>query len=171
MPESTRHRRAFDEYWDLGAARSIEALHTLLQSKGGAPGVRTLYEWSRRYRWQDRIARLEQEARRADDESRVTALREMYDRHAREALLLQQRGAEWLTTVGDERVTVDGAIRAIVEGARMERLARGESTERMETSGELTISGRLAAITDEELDRLLELTHGTLGGESATRPE
>ena len=168
MPESTRQRHAFDAYWELGGERSIERLYARLRSHGHGPGLRTLYEWSSRYRWRDRITQLEQEARQADDHARVQALREMYDRHAKEALLLQQRGAEWLTTLGEERITFDGAIRAIVEGVRMERLARGEPTERTETKGDLTIDGRLTTISDEELDRLLDYAESTLDREGAT---
>ncbi len=170
MPESTRQREAFDAYWELAGERSIERLQVQLRVTGRAPALRTLYEWSRRYRWRDRIARLEQEARRGADQARVKALREMYERHTKEALLLQQRGAEWLTTLGEERVTVDGAIRAIVEGARMERLARGEPTERTETRGELTMDARLATISDEELDRLLEYAGAALDGEGTAEP-
>ena len=65
MAETTRHREAFDAYWRLGGERSIERLHAVLGARGKAPTDRTLYEWSRRFRWQDRIARLEREAKRA----------------------------------------------------------------------------------------------------------
>jgi hypothetical protein len=167
MPESTKQRLAFDAYFDLGAERSIERLHTKMRASKRPPSLRTLFEWSRRYRWQDRIARLEQEARRADDDARIQALREMYERHAQEAMLLQYQGAQWLTTMDDDRVTADGAIRAIVEGARMERLARGEPSERTETNGELTVNARLTTISDEELDRLLEFAESAQGREGA----
>ena len=56
MPESTRHRFAFDRYLQLGSKRSIEKLHAVLAAEGDAHSLRTLYGWSSRYRWQDRIA-------------------------------------------------------------------------------------------------------------------
>lgn len=86
MPESTRQREGFDAYWELGAERSIERLHEVLtQAQRGnrsAPVLRTLYEWSSRYHWQDRIERLERQAREAADGARVDGLREMYERQA-----------------------------------------------------------------------------------------
>ena len=130
MPESAKHRRAFDAYWQLGSDRTIEQLETVLANAGKSPSLRTLFEWSRRYRWQERLARVEEEAKRSEDEVRVQVVREMYERQAKEALLLQQRGTEWLAGMTEERVTADAAIRALVEGARLERLARGEPTER-----------------------------------------
>ena len=121
MPENARHRQAFDLYWRLGAERSVERLHKALRARGKAPSLRTLYDWSRRYRWQEHLARLEEEAKRSEDEARVEALQEMYERQGKEGLLLQQRGAEWLAGMTDEKVTADAAIRAVVEGARTHR--------------------------------------------------
>jgi hypothetical protein len=39
----------------------------------------------------------------------------------------------------------------------MERLARGEATEKSEISGELEIRPQLKELTDEQLDELIEL--------------
>ena len=170
VPENARHRRAFDVYWRLGAERSVERLHGVLSAQGKTPSLRTLYDWSRRYRWQERLARLEEEAKRSEDDAHVQALREMYERQGKEALLLQQRGAEWLAGMTDEKVTADAAIRAVVEGARLERLARGEPTDRQEISTHDQENRRLAAITDAELDRLLEHAEGAVAGEEQEGP-
>ena len=168
MPETTRHRQAFDAYWRLGAERSIERLHAALTAAGKAPTLRTLYEWSRRFRWQYRIADFERKARRAEDEARVQALGDMYERQAREGLLLQQRGTEWLAAMEGEDATADTAIRAITEGARLERIARGEPTDRQEVQ-HAEGNERLAELTDEEVDHLVELAEGDLGGENEER--
>lgn len=166
MTESTKHRLAFDMYWELGASRSIERLHQLLEKSGKAPTERTLYEWSRRYHWQDRLVELERKAREADDEAHLTALREMADRQAREALLLQQKGAEWLTGLGSDQVTAEAAIRAVVEGARLERLVRGEPTDRTDHQGQ--INARLEALDHDELDTFIDFAERTLAGEGPT---
>ncbi len=163
MTETTRHREAFDAYWRLDAERSVERLHEVLTGERKAPTLRTLYEWSKRYRWQDRLAQLERKAKQADDEARLEGLREMHERQAKEWLLLQQRGAEWLAHMPKDKATAEAAIRAIVEGSPLERLARGESTERQEVQGEIQISARLTALADDELDRLIEHAEGTLG--------
>ena len=158
MPESTKHRDAFGAYWRLGQERSIERLHAALKAEGNVPSLRTLYEWSSKYRWQDRVADLERRARVAEDEVRLAAIREMQERQAKEGLLLQQRGAQWLAQINDEQASPEAAIRAVVEGAKLERLARGEPTERTEIQNEP--DPRLERLSDEELDRLVELAEG-----------
>ncbi len=164
MRETSRHQRAFDLYWGLGADRTIERLHAALHAIGTGPSQRTLFEWSRRLHWQHRIAQFERDARLTADAARVQALREMAERHTKEALLLQQRGAEWISRMDDDHVTADGAIRALVEGVRMERLARGEATEKQVISGELEIRPRLKELTDEQLEVLIDLVERDLEG-------
>ncbi|TAJ19868.1 MAG: hypothetical protein EPO65_05475 [Dehalococcoidia bacterium] len=169
MAEGTRVRQAFERYWRLGAQRSLRLLHDALTAEASSPTLRTLEEWSRRYHWQDRIADLERQARHADDSARIAAIREMAERHAKEGLLLQQKGAEWLTTLGAEAVTADAAIRAVVEGVKLERLARGDVTERTESRA--APDPRLDRLTDDEFDRLLGLAEGVVEGGGAARPD
>jgi len=165
MPESTRQREAFDAYWSLGAERSIERLQAVLARAGRVPTLRTLYEWSRRYHWQARLQGLERQAREAADQARVQALREMQERQAREALLLQQKGAQWLTGADAETASPEAAIRAIVEGAKLERLVRGEATERTEQRS--VTDERLEELSDAELDALIDHAAAGLAGEGA----
>ena len=166
MSETTRHRQAFERYWRLGATRSIERLRADLASEGAAPTVRTLYEWSRRYHWQDRIVSQERAAREAEDEAHVAGLREMQARHVKEALLLQQKGTEWLLGLGPEAVSAEAAIRAIAEGMRLERLVQGEPTERTEVNGRTGLEG----FTDEQLAQLTDLMDRGVDGEPETQP-
>ena len=125
MAESTKHRHAFERYFRLGAKRSIKRLHAALEAEGDAPSLSTLFEWSRTYGWQDRLAELEREAAAAEQEVRVEEIREMERRHVGVALLLLQKGAERLTSMDPEAVTAATAIRAIELGVRFERMARG----------------------------------------------
>lgn len=166
MPENSRQREAFDSYWELGADRSIELLHSALSRVSPGlrrpPGVRTLYEWARRYRWQERIQSMERQARGLAEEARVAALHEMYERQAREALLLQQRGTEWLSTFEADDATPDSAIRAIVEGAKLERLSRGEPTER--NAKGTSDDERFARFTDDEIELLAAEAERLVGG-------
>ena len=116
MTESTKHRRAFDRYWRLGEHRSLERLHAALEADGEAPSLRTLSGWSSKYGWQERIADLERAASEADREAQIAELRGMAERHAKEGLLLQQKGAQWLAALTADQVTAPAAIRAITEG-------------------------------------------------------
>ena len=162
MRESSRHRHAFALYYRLGAERTLERLHAELTAEGKAPSLRTLHEWSRQLHWQDRLADIEAEARAAEDTARIAAVREMGERQTREALLLQQAGMEWLTALDPKRATADAAIRAIAEGSKLERLARGEPTEHIVQDDR---NERLEALSDKELDRLIEIAEGDLEGE------
>ena len=168
MRETTRHREAFDRYWRLGAGRTIRRLHAALEAEGSARSLRTLCEWSRQFHWQDRISDLESEARQAADAARVAAIREMHDRQAREGLLLQQRGTEWLGELKSEDASPEAAIRAITEGAKLERLARGEATERTESVDQA--AEQLEGLSDDELQRLIAVAEGTVDGAGATGP-
>ena len=168
MTESTRQRQAFDTYWRLGAERTLRRLREQLAVEGRAPSLRTLAEWSRRGHWQGRIADLERQAWAADDDARIAAIRAMTERQAKEALLLQQKGTEWLSAMSVEEATPDAAIRAVVDGAKLERLVRGEPTER--TDQRTAAEHRLETVSDAELDRLLELAAQPVAGEDAPGP-
>jgi hypothetical protein len=137
----------------------------MVERKGKAPSLRTLYDWSSRYGWQAKIARLEHEARVAEDEARIAAIREMQDRQARAGLFLQQKGMEWLVAMDLDVASPEAAIRAIVEGAKLERLVRGEATERQEVTGELNT--RLGILSDEELAGLIEHVTGLVANREA----
>ena len=146
MPETTRHREAFERYWRM-PQRSLERLQQDLAAEGDAPALRTLYEWSRRYRWQRRLADLEARAREAEDEARIAAIREMRERQAKEALLLQRRGAEWLNDLDSDAVGPEHAIRALIEGSKLERIVRGAVSDRTEVRHES--DPRLERFTDD----------------------
>jgi len=166
VPESTRQRQAFDRYWELGGERSIERLYTVLRTEGRAPTLRTLYEWSRVYHWQDRLVDIEREARLEADEARRKAIAEMYERQAKEGLLLQQKGTEWLASMESKEGTPEAAIRAVVEGARLERMARGEPSEHVHQDGEMLYGGiDLRGFSTEDLRRLVELAEHSGGGD------
>ena len=168
MRESTRHRLVFRAYVDMGAARTLEVLHVQLKADPErfglhrAPGLRSLYRWSAELHWQDRLADLEREARRADAEAYVRALREMNERQAREGLVLQQKALQRIQALLAEDFSGSEAIRALVEGARLERLARGEVTERtqIERSNQIDLSTFSLA----ELRALAELAASRAGG-------
>jgi len=169
MSETTKHREVFEVFFRLGAQRTIERLReALLEKKGRAPSIRSLYDWSSKYQRQARIARLEHEARIAEDEVRIADIRRMHERHAREAVLLQEKAIDWLKTVSPNAVTLDAAIKAIVEGAKLESLSRGEPTSRQEVIGEF--EARFAEISDEELEAIIEFAHEALDGASETSP-
>ena len=170
MPERAVHRKAFELYLALGASRSVEALHRALGAEPArhgfrrAPSLRSLYAWSSRFNWQERIADLEAQAFEATSEAWVEAIREMNERQSKMALAIQQKGVQALTGIDPSSVGFPDAVRAIVEGARLERLARGEVTDRQDLQGEMSHEHRLRAFSDEELLRLLGAVEERAGG-------
>ena len=168
MREETRHRVAFNLYWAQGPGRSIEGLHRQLEGDFAEhgfrrpPDLRTLYRWSTTLGWQDRLAQLEREAHARDREAQITAIQEMNERQAREALLLQQKVIEGLQSRSPQDFSPDGLVRALWTAVKVERLARGEPTERSETQE--SRDPRLERLSDAELERLARLAEATPEG-------
>lgn len=178
MKEKTRQRLAFDLYVRLGPDRSLEALHRALQedpSRIGlkrAPNLSTLEAWSSALHWQERLLDLERESHEQDREAQVQALQEMNERHAREGLALQQKGIARLQDLPPSKMPVGHAIRAVIEGVWLERLARGEPTEHIRQEREM-IDGHidLGRFSNEELRRLAELADRGATGTGEKEPE
>jgi len=173
MREGKRQRDTFEAYFRIGDGRSLAALHGLLRGQPHPPSLRTLESWSRRFEWQTRLAVLERDAVVAQRERLTAEIHEMNERQAREGLLLQQKGAAALTAKEAGDLTASDAIRAIAEGVRIERLARGEATDRLNHSNDDEHDPRLEAFDDDELERLrvhLERGEGPAGPQGAGAP-
>jgi uncharacterized protein YoaH (UPF0181 family) len=171
MRESTSHRLAFNLYVELGSARSLEGLHATIASDPAAygfsrtPSLRSIYRWSSDLHWQGRINDLEREARRRDAENHLQQLREMNERHARAGLALQQKAVQRIQSLYESDLTATEAIKALTEGARLERLARGEVTDR--TSVERSDDIDLSSFSLAELRVLAEIAAANIRGDSA----
>ncbi len=177
MAEHTRHRLAFDYYVQMGATRSLEALHAallddpLLIGLTKAPTPSTLDAWSSTFHWQDRLHDLERQARARDDQDLVHSLKEMNQRHAKEGVALQQKGIARLSSLAPEEISASDAIRAVAEGVRLERLAQGVATEHVRQEGtHLYGQVDLDGFSDEELRRLAALAGERAAGAGAPQP-
>jgi uncharacterized protein YicC (UPF0701 family) len=172
MRETTRHRDGFNQYVALGAERSIERLRAAWKGRARAPSLRTLYEWSRVFHWQDRILDMERAAREQDRQAHVEALQVMNERHRKEGLALQQRALERLGALAADDMSPTDAIRALTEGVRLERLAAGAPTEHVQQEGEV-LHGQvdLRHFSNEELRRLAELAERRAAGTGEEEPE
>jgi len=172
MRQGERHRRAFDLYFRLGATRSLQALWQALKDSPSliglerGPSPSTLEAWSAGFHWQDKLLDLEREAAARDRQDQIKAVREMHERHVKEGLALQQRGVARLHQIADDELDASGTIRLITEGVRLERLARGEPTERVRQEGDIEIHGHidLGRFTNQELRRLVDAAERRAGG-------
>ena len=173
MSERTQHRRAFDLYLRIGAERSIVELQELIADDpaligmGRAPALRTLESWSSRFNWQDRIGEFELEAAVQDRDDQVQVIREMNERQAKEGVALQQKGVERLQTLPADKMTGADAVRSIVEGARLERMARGGADIPKEGADD---DIDLSSFTEEELRGLAKLGDRRATGASEAEP-
>jgi hypothetical protein len=178
LRETSKHRKAFDVYVRMGPARSLVELRAALRQQPGlvgltrGPSLSSLEAWSSALHWQDRLADLEREARQRDEEEQIQALREMDESQIREGLALQQKGIERLNQIELEDLTANDAVRAVIEGVKLERLARGEPTEHIRQEG-LSLHGHLNLnnFSLEELRRLAELADRSSSGNRQTEPE
>ncbi len=153
--ETTKHRLAFDAYWELGDKRSIPALQRKLVEMGQTACERTLRTWKQTYHWDDRIAELERRAWEQADKARIAAIREMNERQAKSFLLAQQKALQAIAAISPDSIEFAEAVRALTEAAKGERLARGEATQRQEITHDPDRDPRLAARSDDELDAFL----------------
>jgi hypothetical protein len=178
MKETTKHRRVFDQYVRLGPTRSLQVLQRLLTQNPGlaglkkAPSLSSIEAWSSAFHWQDRLLDLERQARQRDIEDQVRALSDMKERHIKEGLALQQKGIERLNQLSPGDMAAQDAIRAILEGVKLERLARGEPTEHILQEG-VALHGHvdLSGFSIEELRRLAELAESRADGADEAHPE
>jgi hypothetical protein len=76
----------------------------------------------------------------------------MAERHAREALMLQNKAVERLRQLLPEELKARDALAYLVEAAKLERLARGEPTERV---AEERHAKDVKELTDEELASII----------------
>lgn len=177
MKESTKHRKVFDQYVQLGSSRSLSKLCETLKvhpnviglSKG--PSLSSIETWSSAFHWPDRIADLERKARLQDEEDQLKALRDMNERHIKEGLALQQKGLERLTKMPPDELPPSDAIRALLTGINVERLARGEPTDFIQQRG-VFINGQidLSGFSVEELRRLARRADRRASGDSQAKP-
>lgn len=136
--ESSKAYAHFCLYRDVGVNRSIRQMPSV---SGCTSVVRQLNRWSSRWRWVERCQKyddyLEHERRLQQEKER----RAMHERHAKVALLgmnVAVKGLESLLTKvqsGEGTVAPGDLTRLLDTSVKVERLARGESTESHELSG------------------------------------
>jgi hypothetical protein len=174
MSASSRQERAFAVYLSLGPDRSLAALAAVLRadpSRAGlrrAPSLSTLEDWSVRYRWQERIAEVDRQAREEAEREHLEWVKQHRERLRQEGLLLQQRGIEWLKNKQTDEVTAHEAIRAIDTGFKLEALALGEATQRIAVEDD---DERLQRLSDEELELLIRHARAAQSGSSPREGE
>jgi hypothetical protein len=165
----------FPEPWERQAGEGSEAFEAFAiyrdaQPKIGAGKVGekcgkkpSLTErWCTKYRWKERREAWEDEQDRLMREELIKGITAMRKNHTDIAKQMLIKALKALQQIPTEEMTMQDIARAVDVAAKLERISRGEATER--TEGKTTIAGEvevyqvdLSGLTDEELARLDEI--------------
>jgi hypothetical protein len=167
--ESARAYTAFCLFRDLGPRRSLDAASRSYHHPGPEarqlPSGRlprasgTIRRWAHRWRWLDRACAWDEETERIKQVEQLAAIQDMAQRHAKEALMMQNKAIERLRQLRPEELGVRDTLAFLVEAAKLERLARGEPTERVSQEHHFE---DLKELTDEELAQIVARGRGLL---------
>src|SRR5262249_46531474 len=95
----------------------------------GASGQ--IRRWADRWNWSARARAWDQELEQVKCKRQIEAVEEMAERHAKEALMLQNKAVERLRQLLPEELKPRETLAFLIDAAKLERLARGEPTERV----------------------------------------
>jgi hypothetical protein len=136
--ESASAFAAFVIFRDLGPHRSLDAASRLYHRKPGQEpdrpptGTRKRKSgqvrlWYKSWNWRARAEAYDAEQDRRHRAARETALREMAERHAREAVALQEKALRRLQQMQPEELSAAQVLDYFIQAAKLERLSRGEA--------------------------------------------
>lgn len=169
--ETARVFQAFVQFRELGPRRSLrDAAQRFYHpddenASASASQVNRLQQWSAKYQWVRRANEYDVFLSEQQTEARLKAIEQMNDRQALFGTRLQYMAFEKLQAANLADLPTAEALRWLVEGARIERLARGEATRRDEISG--NGGGAISVSVDQVMAKL-----GRIATEyDATAPE
>ena len=155
--ETEKAFAAFVEYRDMGADRSHAKV---AQKLGKTKGL--IDRWGRTHGWAVRIEAWTDEQDRQTREELTKGITNMRKNHVDIAKQMLIKSLKALQMIPVEEMSMQDIARAVDIAAKLERLSRGEVTER--TEGSTTVGGRLTVsndpyeeMTTEELKKLLKL--------------
>lgn len=153
--ESSKAYAAFCAYRDLGARRSIPKLYRDSTDYGSIQNLKQLcaaHDWVERAQVYDDF--LNAEKRAAQEEE----LRKMAERQAQEAEIIQRKVVQAIVAKGVDEITAAECAKLFDVAVKVERLARGAPTEKVDTS----IGNRIGADGKAEPIELIVEIGGTL---------
>lgn len=148
--ESAKAFHAFTLYRDLGHERSVSKVAQIYR-----PGrnLRSLMSrWSTKFNWVKRAEAYDDHMDKLSRKEAEKQVKDMKKRHITLGMALQTKAAEKLKDLKGKDMKVPDAIKALSEGVKLERLARGEATEKFEGKLEPLIIKMWQPPKDEEKD-------------------
>lgn len=121
--ESAKAYEAFCVYRDIGPTRSLAKT---AEAMNHPPGYKqTLWKWSTKYEWQSRCYDYDDHMERVARLEKENMVREMTNRHACDAIKIQQIAMEALERISLEAAPPRDLIRVWEKAVRAERASRG----------------------------------------------
>lgn len=136
--ESSKAYAAFCVYRDLGPERSLDK--ALSEANKKPTNRRHWSRWMEEYRWYKRAQAYDdyiEEKKRKENEKKIL---DMSDRHAKLAVVFQQKIAQRLQEIDPAELSPADMARWLDVATKLERLSRGEPTEigKQEVQGQVT---------------------------------
>ncbi len=118
---------AFKAYRDTVAKdRSVRKVCAAYYGETSVSKVNQWLRWSSQFQWVNRAKAWDAEQDRIGLETQRQAVKTMKDRHARQAMALQQKAIERLKDMKPEELGPKELLTYMIEAMKLERLARGE---------------------------------------------
>lgn len=160
--ESAQAFQAFTMYRDMGAERSLAKV---AQKVGKSKAL--MERWSRRWQWVIRADAWDDEVDRQSRKELQKGITEMRKNHVGIAKAMLVKALQALQKMPSDELAPKDISTMVDVAAKLERISRGEVTER--TEGKQTIAGKVQTesvcrlesvnfekLTDEELEQLYE---------------
>ena len=129
-----RANSLFMVYYQMGQERSLYNLLKLLAGIGQKISFNTLKRYSADFHWQDRLLEVDARVQAEREKQAAIQIDDMNKRQAQLGMAMQSLGALSFKSALESRKPLKAVDAATVttQGAKLERLARGEVTERRE---------------------------------------
>lgn len=155
--ESAQAFQGFAAYRDMGAERSLAKV---AQKLGKSKAL--MERWSVRWQWVMRADLWDDEMDRLSRRELEKGITGMRRNHVNIAKAMLVKALQALQRIPVDEMTPKDVSTMVDVAAKLERISRGEATER--TEGKQTIAGgirtesvNLSGLSDDELDRLYEI--------------
>lgn len=135
--ESQRAYEAFAIYRDMGPSRSLAKV-----AKKLGKAISLIERWSRKWNWVERAALYDDELDRQYRAEQEEERKKMAERHAKQAMMIQNKIVQRLQTLDPNQLSPSDLIRWFDIAVKVERLARGQSTEitKLEHNGQVSVN-------------------------------
>lgn len=168
--ESSRSFTAFTTFRDLPSTnRTLKAVQEIMYP-GAQWAMRAITGWAKDHQWVERVIAWENELDRVKLAAQAQTVETMSKRHIEAAQKLIEKGLAALEKITEGDIDPANARLLIVDGSKLERLARGQSTEKYDSTERAGLPD-LSGYSEEELKRLADIAERIVKGASETKSD